>query len=196
MDRLSVIWKSNLSDKLKRNYRSCQCCYMDAPRGRWVSVWRKSLMAFAQECCELYCTNPFGNTPQNSSYAATYDPSRKPSKLDEPDMLKTAGEVRTNSKALYSSGPLHMDEQRLEDQLEPIHISSMPIQDVAWKTSQERWTIETGGERVLRRSLLPTRHDDANLLFIITTLVTFAHTYYYSMFFTRVGIDGFYWESY
>ena len=33
---------------------------------------------------------------QNSSFTVTNHPSRKPSKLDEPDMRDTAGEVKTN----------------------------------------------------------------------------------------------------
>ena len=37
------------------------------------------------------------STLQNSSYTATYHPSRKPSKLDEPDMQDTPGEVGKNS---------------------------------------------------------------------------------------------------
>ena len=76
----------------------------------------------------------------------TYHASRKLSKLDEEDMRDTAGEVRTNSLAIYSRGHLHMDEQRLDDQLVSIY-NSMPILDVVWLTSRERWTIETGGER-------------------------------------------------
>ena len=55
------------------------------------------------------------NTQQKSSYTDTYHPSRKLSKLDEPDMRDTAGEVRTNSKVMYSSGPHHMDKQSLDD---------------------------------------------------------------------------------
>ena len=35
--------------------------------------------------------------PKSSSYMVTYYPSRKLSKLDEPDMGHTAGEVGTNS---------------------------------------------------------------------------------------------------
>ena len=62
-------------------------------------------------------------------------------------MQDTAGEVKTNSLAMYSRGPLHMDEQSLDDQPEPIYNSIVPIQDVAWKTCRERWTIETGSER-------------------------------------------------
>ena len=41
--------------------------------------------------------SPGGNTPQNSNYTAIYHLSWKLSKLDEPDMQDTAGEVRTNS---------------------------------------------------------------------------------------------------
>ena len=44
IDRLSVIWKSDLSDKIKRIFfpnRSRVHTTMDAPLGRWLSVWRK-----------------------------------------------------------------------------------------------------------------------------------------------------------
>ena len=47
-----------------------------------------------------------------------------------------------------------MDEQRQVDQLEPKYKSSVLIQDIALKT------IETGGERGSRRSVLAVRHDD------------------------------------
>ena len=46
----------------------------------------KSLMAIAQECYELYWTNPGVNIPQNNTCTATYCPSQKPSKIDEQDM--------------------------------------------------------------------------------------------------------------
>ena len=52
-------------------------------------------------------------------------------------MQDTAGEVGTSSKGMYSYGPLHMDEQRQDDQLEPTYNSSVPIQDVALKTNQK-----------------------------------------------------------
>ena len=35
---------------------------------------------------------------------------------------------------MYSYGTLHMDKQRLDNQLEPTYNSSLPIQDVALKT--------------------------------------------------------------
>ena len=46
--------------------------------------------------------------------------SRKLSKLDESDIRDTAGEVGTSLLVMYSYGPLHMDEQKQDDQLEPI----------------------------------------------------------------------------
>ena len=60
----------------------------------------------------------------------------------------------------YSYGPLHMVEQRQDDQLEPIYNSSVPIQDVALKTYREQWTIETSGSRGSGRSVQVVRHDD------------------------------------
>ena len=75
-------------------------------------------------------------------------------------MQNTAGEVRMNPSAIYSCGPLHMDEQRQEDQPKPIYNSSVPIQDIALKTFWEQCMIETDGERGSGRSVLAARHGD------------------------------------
>ena len=85
-------------------------------------------------------------------------------------MRDTAGEIRTKSQATYSCGPLHMDEQRQDDQLEPKYNSSVPIQDVALKTYQERGTIEMGGGRGSKRSVLAVRHDDDDIGFCLVGL--------------------------
>ena len=61
---------------------------------------------------------------------------------------------------MYSCGPPHINEQRLDDQLESIYNCSVPIQDVAWKICLERWTIETSGERDSGKSVPATQHDD------------------------------------
>ena len=53
-----------------------------------------------------------------------------------------------------------MDEQRQDDQLEPIYNSSEPIQDVALKTYRERWMIEMGGKAGSGRSVLVACHED------------------------------------
>ena len=66
IDRLSVIWKSELSDKIKRSFffpssSRIRYYFMDATHGRWLSVWRKRLMSITQEYYELYWTNHGGN---------------------------------------------------------------------------------------------------------------------------------------
>ena len=57
-------------------------------------------------------------------------------------------------------GSRHMDEQRQDIQLGPTYNSSVPIQYVALKTYQKRWTIKRGGGRGSGRSVLMARHDD------------------------------------
>ena len=61
---------------------------------------------------------------------------------------------------MYSCGPLHMDEQRKDDQLEHTYSSSVPIWDVALKTCRKQWTIENGGERGSRISALMAWYGD------------------------------------
>ena len=58
-------------------------------------------------------TSPRGNTLQNSCCVATYYPSRKLPKLDEPDMRYTVGDRFRRI--------LYMDEQMQDDQLESIY---------------------------------------------------------------------------
>ena len=79
-----------------------------------------------------------GNTPQGTNYMATFLPSRKLYKLDEPDTQDTAGEARTNSSVMYSYGPPHMAKQKQDDQLEHTYSSYVRIKDVALKTCQKR----------------------------------------------------------
>ena len=55
-----------------------------------------------------------------------------------------------------------MDEQRLDDQQEPIYSSSESIQDVAQKTFWERWTIVT---REGQGNLLTAWHDDNGYIY-------------------------------
>ena len=153
---------------------------MDAPYIRWLSVWRKSFTAIAQECYELYWTNTGSNIPQNNSCTATDHPSRKPFKLDEQ-------EVRTNcwrSKDELISDVLlwtpshsvgrptrnHLQQcwatneksstTVLGDQREIIDNSPVRIQDVTWKSYRKRWMIEMNGKKGSEKSVLATRHDD------------------------------------
>ena len=105
-------------------------------------------------------TSPGGNTPQSTNYTATNLPSRKLSKLDEPDLQDTAGEAGTSSEVMYSYGPPHMADQKQDDQFEHTYSSCVRIRDVALKTCQSRWTIGRRGERGSGISVLAAWHND------------------------------------
>ena len=124
------------------------------------TLTRRSLMVITQECCEQYWTRPGGNTPQGTNYTATCLPSRKLSKLDEPDTQDTAGEAGMSSSVMYSYGPPHMAEQKQDDQLEHTFSSYVRIRNVALKTCQRRWTTGKSGKRWSVISVLAARHDD------------------------------------
>ena len=100
IDWLSVIWKSDLSDKIKHNFFQAavlSLLYIDAPHWPWLSAWRKSLTAITQECYEPYWINPLSSIPQNSRCTVNYLPSLKPFKSDEEDMQDIAGEIKVSS---------------------------------------------------------------------------------------------------
>ena len=64
------------------------------------NVLRKSLTRTAQECYELYWTNPGSNTLRNISCTATYPHPNK--------RKKTSGSL-LEKQVMFSYGPLHMD---------------------------------------------------------------------------------------
>ena len=67
--------------------------YMDDNLTHGEKAWQQ-LHKDAESNIEQYC---WRQHPQSSSFTVTYHLSRKLSKLDEPDMQNTAGEVGTNS---------------------------------------------------------------------------------------------------
>ena len=136
----------------------------------WLTIKSNNLICVVQidtfyifKCIRMSrIFSPGGSVPQSNSCTATYHPSRKLSKFNEPDMRDTAGEVGTGS-----CEPLHLDEQRLEDQLEPTYISSVPIRGVALKTCRKHWMIGRNGERGSGISVLIVQHDDVYIYIYI-----------------------------
>ena len=131
INKLLIIRKSDLIDKMKRSF--FQAVVM-------------SILLYG--CTPLTLTKHLKKPDENytrmlraifdKSYTATCLPSRKLSKLDEPDTQDTAGEAGTSSSGMYSYGPLHMVEQKQDDQLEHTYSSYVRIWDVALKTCQRR----------------------------------------------------------
>ena len=165
IDRLSIIWKSDLTDKMKRSYFQAAVVSILLYGGTTWTLTRRQLH---KNCWEQYWTISGGNTPQATNYTATYLPSRKLYKLDEAEAQDTARLATTNSSVMYSYGPPHMAKQKQDDQLEHTYRSYARIRDVALKTCQREWMIGRSGERGSEISVLAARHDDVfyNLWFL------------------------------
>ena len=101
-DKLSIIWKSDLTDKMKRSFfQAAVVSILLYGCTSWTLTKRleKKLGGNFTRMLRaiLYKSYIASNIEQNTNYSATYIPSRKLSKLDEPHTLDTAGEARTSS---------------------------------------------------------------------------------------------------
>ena len=102
-DSLSVIWKSHLTDKIKRSFfQAAVLSILIYGCTTWTLTKRmqKKLDGNYIRMLQAILNNPRGNTLQSSSYTAIYRPSRKLSKLDESDMQDTAREAGTRCSSM------------------------------------------------------------------------------------------------
>ena len=101
IDRLSVIWTSDLSDKIKRNFfHDVNVSILQCGCTTWkLTKHIKETLdgTIPQGCFGLYWWNPGSNISQNLQLYNHLPPSLKSSKPVEEDMQDTAGEVRTKS---------------------------------------------------------------------------------------------------
>ena len=82
INKLLIIWKSDLSDKTKRNYFPSSGSVNTSALMHYINAnktHRRKGRKGTQECYMQFWTNPGSCTPQNSSCTATYHPSQKPS---------------------------------------------------------------------------------------------------------------------
>ena len=100
INRLSIIWKSDLTDKMKRScFQAAVASMLLYGCTTWTLTKRleKKLDGNYTRMLRQSWTSPGGNTPQDTNCTATCLLSRKLFKLDEPDMQDTVGEAGTNS---------------------------------------------------------------------------------------------------
>ena len=108
IDNLSMIWKSDLTDKMKRSFfQAALVSILLYGCTTWTLTKRleKKLDGNNTRMLRAKFKSPGGNTPQSTNYTATYLPSWKLFKLDEPDTQETPGEAGTSSSEMYSDGP-------------------------------------------------------------------------------------------
>ena len=100
INRLLVIWKSHLADKMKRSFfQAAIVSILLYGCITWMLTkhMEKKLDGNYTRMLWAILNKSWRQHPQSSSCMVTYHPSRKLSKLDEPGMRDTAGEVGTSS---------------------------------------------------------------------------------------------------
>ena len=96
INRLSIIWKLDLTDKIKRNFfQAAVASILLYGCTTWTLTKRLEKKLDGNYARMLRAI--LNNTPQDTNCTATCFLSRKLFKLDEPDMQDTAGEAGTNS---------------------------------------------------------------------------------------------------
>ena len=100
IDRLSIIWKSDLTDKMKRSFfQAAVISILRYGCTTWTRTKRleKKLDGNYTRMLRAILNNFWRQHPTRQQLYGHQLPSRKLSKLDEPDMQDTAGEAETSS---------------------------------------------------------------------------------------------------
>ena len=181
IDRLSIIWKSDLTNETKRSFfQAAVVSILLYGCTTWMLTKQleKKLDSNYTRMLRAILNKSWRQHPTRRQLYATCLPSRKLYRLDEPDTLDTAGEARTSSWVTYSYGPPHMAKQKQDNQPKLTYSSYMRIRDVTQKTSRRRWMIGRSGERGSGISVLAARHDDDDIyIYIYTHRHILTHVY-------------------
>ena len=100
INRLSTIWKSDLTDKMKRSFfQAAVTSILLYGCTTWTLTKRleKKLDGNYTRMLRAILNNPGRGTPRDTNCTATCPLSRNLFKLGEPDMLDIAGEAEMNS---------------------------------------------------------------------------------------------------
>ena len=84
IDRLSTIWKSDLTDKMKRSFFQAAVVSILLYGCTTWTLTKRLKKKLDGNYTRMLLASPGGNTPQGNNYTATCLPPRKLSKLDEP----------------------------------------------------------------------------------------------------------------
>ena len=100
INRVLAIWKADLTDKIKRSFfQAAVVSILLYGCTTWMLTKRmeKKLDGNYTRMLREILIKSWKQRPKNSSCTVTYHPSGKLSKLDEPEIRETTGEVRTSS---------------------------------------------------------------------------------------------------
>ena len=160
IDRLSIIWKSDLTDKMKRSFfQAAVVSILLYGRTTWtLTKWlKKKLDGNYARMLRAILNKSWQQHPTRHQQ---YSHLPRITKTIQVKRTRHAGKARTSSSVMYSYGPLHMAKQKQDDQIKHTSSSYVRIRDVALKTCWKRWMIGRSGERESGISVLAAWHDD------------------------------------
>ena len=163
IDRLSIIWKSNLTDKTKRSFfQAAVVLILLYVCTTWTLTKRleKKLEGNHTRMLRAILKNSWQQHPTRHQL---YGHLPSITKTIQARRTRHAGHCWRSKDELVSDVLLwtpHMANQKEDDQLEHTYRSYVMIRDVTLKTCQRRRMIGRRGERRSGISVLAARHDD------------------------------------
>ena len=163
IDRLSIIWKSDLTDKMKRSFfQAAVVSILLYACTTWMLTKRleKKLDGNYTRMLRAILNKSWRQHPTRHQLHGHLPPITKTILVRR---TRHAGHCWRSRDELISDALLWTPtygREKAGGQLEYAYSSYMRIRDVALKTCQRRWTIGRSGERGSGISVLPARHDD------------------------------------
>ena len=179
IDKLSIIWKSDLTNKMKRSFfQAAVVSILLYGCTTWTLTKRleKKLDGNYARMLRAILNKSWRQHPTRHQLYGHLPPITKTIQVRR-TRHAGHGEAGTSSWVMYSYGPLHMAEQKQDDQLEHTYSIYVRIWDVALKTCPGRWMIGRSDDRGSGISVLAARHDDDDI-YMYTHIHT--HTYIYT----------------
>ena len=163
IDRLSIIWKSELTDKMIRIFfQAAVVSILLYGCTTWTLMKRmeKKLDGNYTRMLRAILNKSWRHHPTRHQLYGHLPPITK---IIQVRRTRHAGHCWKSRDMLISDVLLwtpYMAGQKQDDQLEHTYSSYVRIRDVALKTCQRRWTIRRSGERGSGISVPVVRHDD------------------------------------
>ena len=160
INRLSIIWKSDLTDKMKRSFfQAAVTSILLYGCTTWTLTKRleKKLDGNYTRMLRAILNKSWQQHPTRHQLYGHLPPITKTIQVRR---TRHAGHCWRSRDELIRDGSPHMAAQKQDDQLERTFSSYVRIQAVVLKTYLGRWSIGRSGERGSGISVLPARYDD------------------------------------
>ena len=166
IDRLSIIWQSDLTDKMKRSFFQIAVVSILLYRCTTWTLTKRLKTKIDGNYTRMLRTilnKSWRQHPTRHQLCGHLPPITK---IIQVRRTRHTGHCWRSKDELISDVLLwtpHKAKQKQDDQLEYTYSSYVRIRDVTLKTCQKRWTIGRSGERGSGISVLATQHDDDDI---------------------------------